>query len=104
MPGSKGQKGKTIELEKLEDKIADGIKSLRIQLNSCCSRNKQIGYAPNDEHNDYKKRSSDYYTVTCPPYGKVCFQTLNLHANLYDNFFLRLSRVQVVIPALKDRL
>ena len=66
MPGSKGQKGKTIGLEKLEDKIANSIKSLRIQLNNCCNRNQpgRYGYrgkryTPHDE------------AVTCPPYGKV---------------------------------
>ena len=67
----KGQKGKTIGLEKLEDKIASGIKSLRIKLQDCCDRNKHRGYGDDDDDRD--KRSTDYYSVTCPPYGKVCF-------------------------------
>ena len=70
-PGSKGQKGKTIGLEKLDDKIADGIKSLRIQLNGCCNRNQPGG------HNDYyrgKRYTPHDEAVTCPPYGKVSFK------------------------------
>ena len=65
MPGRKGQRGRSIGLDKLEDKIADGIKSLRSQLQDCCDRN-QHRYNDNQH-----KRYMPHDTVMCPPRGKV---------------------------------
>ena len=63
----KGQKGKTIGLDKLEEKIESGIKSLQSQLQECCDRNQHSRYG----RDDHRYKSSGY--DTCPPYGKVCF-------------------------------
>ena len=60
-----------IGLEKLEDKFAGGIKSLRKKLQDCCDWNQHKGYGDDDD--DLDKRTTDYYSVTCPPYGKVQF-------------------------------
>ena len=58
----KGQKGKTIGLDKLEEKIESGIKSLQSQLQECCDKNQYHGY-----------RGKRYTPHECPPHGKVCF-------------------------------
>ena len=80
VPGYKGPKGKTLGLDKVEDKIEDGIKSLKTQLRDCCDRNDRSyhgkRYAPYDEH------------ASCPPYGKVCIYialcTESLHPIFID--------------------
>ena len=80
IPGRKGQKGKTTGLEKLQDKIADGIKSLRIKLQECCDKTQHTNnvghhkrYTPHDTTHD-TPHDTTHDTVTCPPHGKVCFK------------------------------
>ena len=73
VPGVKGQKGETIGLEKLKDKIASDIESLRIKLQDCCDQNNDTGSGGSGDYDYRNKRSTNYYSISCPPYRTVCF-------------------------------
>ena len=89
-PGRKGQKGQTTDLEKIVDKIEDGIKSLRSELHDCCERRG-------------KRFTSHDGAVKCPPYGKVHnYCSVKLYVEL--SYFYSLFEVHVVILVRKDHM